>query len=175
MCDLGWQMCEGEQQQPPRLNPLYRGGLPSRHCQPALTPATNATLHYGRGIVRHHMLERAEIIEQLKCTNSQPHIQPHITHDLTSSDPSPNGVTSYHRSRPRLAHPRTRRRVLWAGLTSFQPSRDMRDNAGHVPSVPLIPPHVSIKKDPALTGSSCPDMQAAERLTLCHHFTLTAR
>lgn len=38
-----------------------------------------------------------------------------------------------------------------------------------------LPPYVSIKKDPALTGSSWPDTQAAERLTLCHHFTLTAR
>ena len=89
--EVGWQMCEGEQQQQPRLNPLYRGGLPSRHRQPASTPATNADLYYGRGIVRHHILKHVEIIEQFKCTNSQPHIQPHITHDLTRLNHSKMG------------------------------------------------------------------------------------
>ena len=38
MCELGWQMCVREQQQPPRLNPLYRGGLPGLPCADTVDP-----------------------------------------------------------------------------------------------------------------------------------------
>jgi hypothetical protein len=78
----------GEQQQPPRLNPLYRGAYQPalrRHGRP---PAAKADMRYGRGIVRHHMSERVVIIEKFMHTNIQPHIQPHISHSLTRFNPS---------------------------------------------------------------------------------------
>lgn len=163
--EVGWQMCEGEQQQPPRLNPLYRGGVRPPACgMPDRPPATLSDRQGGYDI------PFAWSALSFKYSSLSIHgfavytiwyaILTVAAYTMPRSDPCRPS-----RPRPTEARPGTHEAACSVGWSNLHVD---------IPFVSL-PPNVSIKKDPALTGSSCPDMQAAERLTLCHTVDLTAR